>query len=221
MEDYLDDKNLYPNMSNLYKNKYRIDTTRLKGWDYGNSSSYFITICTKNRFCWFANIFNAKMILSNSGKIIDTFWKKIPGHFNNVILGPFIIMPNHLHGILNLIDNNNVETRFDRVCKNKSNVQSDKKMDNSNKETRFNRVSTRGGITGIKNPMLNNSVSRIIRWYKGRCTYEIRKLKNDYYFEWQTRFYDHIIRNEKEYLQISQYIKNNPLKWHQDRYHQT
>ena len=85
-------------------------------------------------------------------------------------------------------------------------------------ETRLNRVSTPGGVTGLNNPMLNNSISRVIRWYKGSCTHEIRKLEPELYFQWQPLFYDHIIRNEKEYYQISNYIKSNPSKWHEDQY---
>ena len=67
--------------------------------------------------------------------------------------------------------------------------------------------------------MLNNSISRVIRWYKGRCTHEIRKLIPELYFQWQPRFYDHIIRNENEYYQISNYIRSNPANWPEDKYY--
>ena len=69
----------------------------------------------------------------------------------------------------------------------------------------------RGGITGDKNPMLHDNISRIIRWYKGRCTFEIRKIRAD--FAWQARFYDHIIRNSDSFNRISEYIKSNPQNW--------
>jgi REP element-mobilizing transposase RayT len=72
-----------------------------------------------------------------------------------------------------------------------------------------------GGFSGSKNPMLNENISRIIRWYKGRCSYEIKKINP--HFKWQTRFYDHIIRNEAEYQRISDYINDNPRNWKEDR----
>lgn len=73
------------------------------------------------------------------------------------------------------------------------------------------KIESTWGISGQKNPMLNNSISRVIRWYKGRCTHEIRKLIPELYFQWQPRFYDHIIRNENEYYQIS--------NWTEDKYY--
>ena len=65
--------------------------------------------------------------------------------------------------------------------------------------------------------MLSENISRIIRWYKGRCTFEMRKIHTDFY--WQTRFYDHIIRNAQSFEQIQSYIENNPLNWENDKFY--
>ena len=84
----------------------------------------------------------------------------------------------------------------------------------------INRVSTDetakqpGGVTGDKNPMLHENLSRIIRWYKGRVTYESAKLHAD--FAWQARFHDHIIRNEESFQHIRSYIAGNPASWEED-----
>ena len=67
------------------------------------------------------------------------------------------------------------------------------------------------GFTGNKNPMLHDNLSRVIRWYKGRCSFEIRKRAPN--FKWQPLFYDRIIRNQFEYKSIEQYIIDNPKKW--------
>jgi REP element-mobilizing transposase RayT len=75
----------------------------------------------------------------------------------------------------------------------------------------------RGGITGNKNPMLHDNLSRILNWYKGRVTFESRKLHAD--FAWQSRFHDHIIRNDAEYRRIKNYIINNPKNWNDDLLH--
>ncbi len=65
--------------------------------------------------------------------------------------------------------------------------------------------------------MFHENISRIIRWYKGRCTFEIRKIQTG--FAWQPRFHDYIIRNERSFHNISQYIINNPIKWIDDKFH--
>ena len=82
--------------------------------------------------------------------------------------------------------------------------------------TMTNKTKNAGGITGIRNPMLWNNLSRVIRWFKGRVSFEIHK--HDEGFAWQSRFYDHIIRNERSYRTIVDYIRNNPIKWNDDNY---
>jgi hypothetical protein len=67
------------------------------------------------------------------------------------------------------------------------------------------------------NPMLHENISRIIRWYKGRTTFESRKIRPG--FAWQTRFYDHIIRNRTSEDNIRRYIWNNPARWKEDRFY--
>ena len=86
--------------NNKFKNKYRISSNRLANWNYGQNGYYFITICTKNRKNYFGEIINKRMSLSNVGTIANQSWLAIPQHFSNVILDEFVIMPNHVHGIL-------------------------------------------------------------------------------------------------------------------------
>ncbi len=173
----------------LFKNKYRIESTRLKNWDYSNDGYYFITICTQNRNHFFGEIMDSKMQLNGIGKLAKKFWLQIPLQFDYAVLDSYVIMPNHVHGIV-VIDNND------------------------NCRGVINHAST-GGVTKHHNPMLHNNVSRIIRWYKGRTTFESRKINTE--FGWQSRFYDHIVRNEKSLNRIKEYIKNNPKMWHRDR----
>jgi putative transposase len=84
----------------LYKNKYRVESTRLKGWDYSASGYYFITICTKNRDCLFGENINGKMVLNEYGEILEHCWNDLPNHYPNLKLDQFTIMPNHVHGIM-------------------------------------------------------------------------------------------------------------------------
>jgi REP element-mobilizing transposase RayT len=83
-----------------FQNKYRIPSARAEWWDYGNNAAYFITICTANRKHYFGDIRNGKMELSPIGIIADIFWHEIRNHADFVKLGEFVVMPNHIHGIL-------------------------------------------------------------------------------------------------------------------------
>lgn len=189
-----------------FKNKYRISSARLQSWDYGSTGAYFITICTDDREYFFGEIMNDEMQLNAAGKLAEKYWLEIPDHFRFIQLANFVVMPNHVHGIL-IIDktNNNdgdpVETRLIASLP----------TDNPT-PTEIN-----GGFAGTKNPMFHHNISRIIRWYKGRCSFEMRKIHAD--FGWQTRFHDHIIRDAQSFENIQTYIENNPLKWVKDKFH--
>jgi REP element-mobilizing transposase RayT len=188
-----------------YKNR---KTTRLKDYDYSQNGMYFVTICTKDRECYFGDIVNKNMTLSGMGKIVDRFWKEITEHFSFIEIDEYVVMPNHVHGILGVINYKDVGTRF---------IASKNNASDTNREDAINRVPT-GGVTKKNNPMLNpNSLSKIIRWYKGRCAFEIRNNNVPVTFAWQSRFYDRIIRNETELNKIREYIFKNPDNWERDR----
>jgi putative transposase len=89
----------------LFKNKYRIESTRLKGWDYRSAGYYFVTICTQNRVHYFGEVAKGDMRLSIVGEIAARFWTEIPSHHTQVELDEFVVMPNHVHGIIVIADN--------------------------------------------------------------------------------------------------------------------
>lgn len=93
-----------------FKNKYRIKSTRHPEWDYNDDGMYYVIICTDNKICYFGNIINEEMKLNNIGEIVNKFWLEIPEHFKNVELDEYIIMPNHIHGIIII---NNLDKRED------------------------------------------------------------------------------------------------------------
>lgn len=148
------------------------------------------------------------MRLSEIGKLAEQFWHEIPNHFQMVELGNFVVMPNHVHGIL-IIDNSqtSVETRLIASDNNKIN------------ETRLiaSLQGGTGGFSGDKNPMICDSISKIVRWYKGRRSFECRQINPN--FGWQSRFHDHIISNSKSFDTIQNYIEQNPLKWKEDTFY--
>ncbi len=103
-----------------FKSKYRIPSARLQTWDYSNNGAYFITICTKNKHHYFGEIIHGKMQLSHIGVLAGVLWYEIKNHALNIELGDFVVMPNHVHGILLLNDGNNHNyhhvSRRDKVC---------------------------------------------------------------------------------------------------------
>lgn len=212
-----------------FKNTYRIESARLQNWDYGSNGAYFITICTKNRVCFFGEGLHEKIQLNEIGFIAEKIWFEIPKHFSNVELDRFVVMPNHIHGIIIINKTKSdfhsgihVEARLIASLResNASNANASNES-NVNASNSFHTKTTiksnnNGGFAGEMNPMFHENISRIIRWYKGRCSFEIRKITTD--FGWQTRFYDHIIRNDWSYKNIQKYIENNPNNWVKDRF---
>jgi REP element-mobilizing transposase RayT len=167
-----------------------MESTRLRNLNYASNGHYFITICTKNKECYFGEIIDDKMILSKIGKIAHKYWQEIPKHFPFVRLDKFVIMPNHVHGII-IIDNHNVGTYGPIVETPNLGVSTVKT--NVNTQNKY----WKPGNLGV-----------IINQYKRKCTIESRKMNP--YFQWQPRFYDHVIRNKQDLNRIQQYIQNNP-----------
>lgn len=102
-------------MSAKFQNKYRIDSTRLQNWDYGSNGKYFITICTCVMKHFFGKIANEKMLRNEIGELADGYCHKIPNHFPYVHLDEFIVMPNHIHGILVIDDPYNLAKCTDKA----------------------------------------------------------------------------------------------------------
>ena len=115
-------------MSDKFQNKYRIPSTRLQNWDYGKNGIYFVTICIKGKNHYFGEVEETEMQLTETGKVADNCWKEIPQHFPFVELDEYIVMPNHVHGIIAInktIDHmNTVETQHLASPKNRFGPQS-------------------------------------------------------------------------------------------------
>ena len=94
--------------NNKYKGIYRSESTRLQKWDYGWNAIYFVTICTQDRNHYFGEIVDGKMNLSPVGVIADILWYELKNHFNDIKLDAFVVMPNHIHGIIFINKQNNI-----------------------------------------------------------------------------------------------------------------
>ncbi len=182
----------------LFRGKYRIPSARLGTWNYGYKGSYFITVVTKNRVSWFGDIYNEQMHLSDIGRIVDAYWQNIDDHFSHVTVDEYVVMPNHVHGIITI--NEWIQTV--PVIGMKKTVPV---------ETCESHVSTTPIIATIPRPS-PGSIGSIIGQYKSACTKQIMKMGYDN-FAWQPRFHDRIIRNNDALEQIRTYIRNNPARW--------
>ena len=296
-------------MNVKFQNKYRIESARLKNWDYTSNAAYFITICTANREHFFGEIVDQKMKYSNAGIIANVLWYEIPNHAPNVQLGEFVVMPNHIHGILKLnnpvdhnqnglkgaddfketlgleqLQTNQMGTKLlfdvegvqnmDDLCSRNdvrnAHNENDVRIENGENGVRnVDNVFTVGNVsipvavtnsddipdansvvdavpvpvqtlhaTSLQNQnqppptdalQLNaknefmasispkpNSIATIIRSYKSAVTKHANRLELQN--GWQPRFHDHIIRDAMEYQRISDYIKNNPKLWKEDKF---
>jgi REP element-mobilizing transposase RayT len=90
-------------MNQYNPNKHHRKSIRLKGYDYSQAGLYFITICCQNRGHLFGNVINKQMILNDAGKMIENQWQKLPDRFKNVELHEYVVMPNHFHGVLQIV----------------------------------------------------------------------------------------------------------------------
>jgi len=208
----------------LYKNKYRIKSARYEGYDYSQSGYYFVTICTAGREMYFGEVISeyyngdvsdASVALSEMGMVANKFWLEIPQHFPNVILDEYIIMPNHVHGIIIIQRRDEASPRLEFGAAGESGLGLKNKI-NSNFHGRDEAVPRlyEGDFPQMsKISPKPASLSVIIGSYKSICTKKINKN----IFSWQPRFHDRIIRNEEELNNIRNYIFNNPIKWALDR----
>jgi putative transposase len=177
-------------MVERFRNKYRASTARLIGYDYSSSGAYFVTICTRKKIPYFGKIDKDSVTLSEVGLIVEDLWHEIPIHYPNVYLDEFVIMPDHIHGII-LIKSKSVSNYFDIS------------------ETARSGVSTKI-LSG--NPYWKPySLGSIINHFKRICTIKTKFIGLE--LIWQPRFYDHIIRSVGELESIRLYIKNNPKKY--------
>ncbi len=236
-----------------YQNKYRIDSARLPHWDYSADGYYFITICTKDRVNYFGEVAHERVNLSECGRIIDEYWQEIPRHFFAVYLDKFIVMPDHMHGIIIINKNKKINDASpfigfqdisgkDGAMPEKPILTNRSGRDGAMPEkpiltNRSGRdgampeksISTnRSGRDGAM-PRLYNGTKKIVLPIPGSLPVIVGSFKSitaklihqcNPDFNWQTRYYDRIIKNETELFNVRQYIKNNPLNWEIDRNNQ-
>ncbi|MFH0929819.1 MAG: transposase [Candidatus Moraniibacteriota bacterium] len=169
------------------KNKIR-KPNRYSGHDYSLPGFYFVTICTDEMKEYFGKVEKGEIKLNQLGKITENYWSEIPKHFQEIELEEFIVMPNHIHGIINIVAD--AYTRPDGT------------------EAAYMRP-----LQSDRSKML---LSKIIQGYKAAVSREAKR-KFNISFRWQRSFYDRVIRTQDSLNKIRQYIERNPKFWDEDK----
>ena len=171
-------------------------STRLTGYNYSQAGAYFLTLCSLDRQCIFGDILDGNVKLNEYGKIIHACWHHLPQRYSRASLDAFVIMPNHIHGIL-MIDDDNVGAIHELPLQNESLPEYPKQ----------------------RRKML---IPQMIGWFKMNSAKQINQISDrPGYPVWQRNYYDHIIRDETELTKIRDYIINNPLNWKTDEDYRT
>jgi putative transposase len=158
--------------------------TRLASYDYSWPGAYFVMVCTHGKAHLLGTVDGEEMRLNELGEIIARTWNDIPNHFASVKLDEFIVMPNHMHGILFI--------------------------EGTDKAGLFPKNPARFGHPGA------GSLSTIIGSFKSRASREIRQMRPNIASVWQSRFIEHIIRDDEDLYNHRRYIRDNPARWHLD-----
>jgi len=177
---------------------------RLKGYDYSRPGLYFVTICTTNRLSLFGHIENRDMVLNDVGKMVNIVWNEMPNHYKGIGIHEFIVMPNHVHGIIEIESNSMTVGAGPCACSDDGWQKTEGQpqgvaptMSLSDIVHRFKTLTTKRYIDGVNHNEFHQFNKRL----------------------WQRNYYEHVIRNEKSYHDLSEYIMNNPINWQEDRYY--
>ena len=194
---------------------------RLPGYDYTQPGAYFVTICVQHRKCLFGTVTDRKLQLNEIGQIIIDCWNHIPQHFPSVELYEYVVMPNHMHGIIAWGIPKPEDPHPPKIAEARS--------------PRLSQIAT--PFENTKNvgarsprPLKNNlnrinetpsfSLGKIIAYFKYQSTKRINQRYNTPGMRlWQKNYYDHIVRDDPDLQRLREYIQINPMKWELDQLH--
>lgn len=184
-------------MKKLFADRYKIHSLRLPEWDYSEPWSYFITLCTQGQKSYFGEVIDGEMKLNKIGEITQNIREEIPKHFSHIELDICMIMPNHVHGIITINENH----------------RRDNSWIISQQDISWN-VSTHKYIS-----RRNMLLPKIIGKFKMQTAKQINQIQWTKWKFRQPNYYEHVIRNEKDFERIHTYISNNPLKRRNNEYY--
>jgi REP element-mobilizing transposase RayT len=168
---------------------------RLKGYDYAQAGAYFVTICTHNRECLFGEVMNGEMRRNDWGQIVADEWSRSTLIRKEIELDAFVVMPNHMHGIVVITNPIVVITNPGVGATGRSPLPAEPRPHGP----------------------ARHSLAALVAGFKSSVTVRINALRNIRGVPvWQRNYYEHIIRDEKSLDRIRQYVLDNPARWESD-----
>jgi len=194
---------------------------RLKNYDYSSPGAYFVTLCTKRKGNIFGEVVDGIMYLNEYGLIARKFWLEIPEHYNNVEIDAFVVMPDHVHGIIVILEKEPPSDCGEGGLKRKSSSFSSVTDEQCSSVTELCFLLQKQSLEeSPPSPQSDGGqkrnyglLSKVIKSYKEAVVKEIRRSYNDYDFGWLHSYHDHIIRNNSYIGRIRKYIFDNPENW--------
>ncbi len=184
--------------------KYHRRSIRLQNYDYAQAGAYFVTICTHGRASLLGEIVDGEMRLNIAGEAVIACWQNLPRHFSNVELDAFVVMPNHVHGII-------VITEAEVGAK-----QSEKAIA-VHRDTAPTASPLRMTNEQMPHGTQPGSLAAIIQNFKSVSARKINAVRfTPGQTVWQRNYYEHVIRNENDLAHIRNYIVANPVRWAED-----
>lgn len=177
------------------KSRIRRKKLRLPFYNYFQSNQYFVTICTFQKDCIFGSVGEGTVHLSPLGLLVEQEWLHMPERFPNIDVVPFIVMPNHIHAVVTIHHDGNdssQEISIDSESGRRYEMQKGRATKTGNDASLFNIIQTYKSVTTVSANRLDHTPGRKI---------------------WQRNYYEHVIRNEEDFLQIVSYIQGNVSKW--------
>jgi len=203
---------------------------RLKKYDYSQTGLYFVTVCSYNKKNIFGEIEDGEVYMNDTGVMADECWQTIPRHFTNTVLHEYIIMPNHVHGIIEIIKpagarhfSPNIEHISFKTQTQNSTIHNDVIFTDRARMNAMNGAGSKRAkdVSPLRQCGTSQTVGSIVRGFKIGVTKWLRNNLPEYYPKnksvWQRNYYEHIIRNEPSYQNITNYIINNPSTWIKDK----
>lgn len=179
---------------------------RLQGYDYSLPGAYFVTLVTRGRELLFGKIAAGEMIPSQFGRLVERAWLDLPRHYPQVTLDVFCLMPNHMHGIIVLVDS------MGRGGSARAGQGYREHWIDAGDEAIMREVTR-----PLENELTRHGIPEIVRALKSYSSRRINHARNTPGKSvWQRNYYEHIVRNERELEAIRAYILGNPLNWEDD-----
>lgn len=184
--------------------KHHRRSIRLRGFDYGQAGAYFVTTCTQDRECVFGSIYNGEMTLNDAGRMINKSWNELPMKYSGIGIDEFVVMPNHIHGIIILPVGAGPSAYPDIM----------------NQQNIGQPAGVKGQPQGVAPTRL--SLPDVVHRFKSFTSTQYRIGVEQFKWQpfrvrlWQRNYYEHIIRSEDELNRVREYIINNPLRWIED-----